>query len=641
MLLDIFDPKAPPKPIGIDLGTTHSVVAFVRDAHPLAITTCDGGPLLPSVVHYGGHGEVIVGRAAQSYIEREPERTIASAKRFMGRGAADAQTRELGTYRFAEPKSEDESRLIRFDLGDGTRTPVEVSAEILRSLKQSATEQLRAVGGAVITVPAYFDDAQRQATRDAARLAGIEVLRLLNEPTAAALAYGLESRQNGTFAIYDLGGGTFDITILHLEDGVFQVKSTGGDSALGGDDMDRAIAARLLAAMGFEDPAAAPKSVVGLVLSTARDAKHRLSELTELSLELPRSGGGDVRVRLTRDEFDDWISPLLERTGRAVRRALRDAQRTPSELDGVILVGGATRVPRVRSYVAELFGKPPLANIDPDLVVAYGAALQADLLGRDSVEALLLDVLPLSLGIETMGGAVDRILPRNTTIPVGAKATFTTYADNQTGFELHVVQGERELARDCRSLARFTLKGIPPLPAGQARLEVSFHVDENSLLEVHARELSTGIEQRVEVKPSYGLTDEQVEEMLVDALDHGEEDFEQRRLAEARVEASRVLLATRKALGADADLLGADERAEIERCMEQLERAIEPGGANASRTLALTQALDDATHAFAGKRMDRAFNAALSGRDVGALATSVQHARGVEAHLEEHEERRQ
>ena len=641
MLLDIFDPKAPPKPIGIDLGTTHSVVAFVRDERPLAITTCDGGPLLPSVVHYGAHGEVIVGRAAQSYVEREPERTIASAKRFMGRGAADAQTRELGTYRFAEPRSEDESRLIRFDLGDGTRTPVEVSAEILKSLKQSATEQLRAVGGAVITVPAYFDDAQRQATRDAARLAGIEVLRLLNEPTAAALAYGLQSRQNGTFAIYDLGGGTFDITILHLEDGVFQVKSTGGDSALGGDDMDRAIAARLLAAMGFEDGAAAPKSVVGLVLSTARDAKHRLSELSELTLELPRKGGGEVRVRLTRDEFDAWIAPLLERTGRAVRRALRDAQRAPSELDGVILVGGATRVPKVRSYVAELFGKPPLANIDPDLVVAYGAALQADLLGRDSAEALLLDVLPLSLGIETMGGAVDRILPRNTTIPVGAKATFTTYADNQTGFELHVVQGERELARDCRSLARFTLKGIPPLPAGQARLEVSFHLDENSLLEVHARELSTGLEQRVEVKPSYGLTDEQVEEMLIDALDHGEEDFEQRRLAEARVEAARVLLATRKALAADADLLEREEQLKIQDAIAQLERAIEPGGASASRTLALTQALDDATHAFAGKRMDRAFNAALAGRDVGALAASVQHARGVEAHLEEHEERRQ
>jgi molecular chaperone HscA len=642
MLLDIFDPKAPPKPIGIDLGTTHSVVAHVRDGRPLAVTTCDGGPLLPSVVHYGAHGEVIVGRAAQAYVEREPERTIASVKRFMGRGAGDEQTRELGTYKFAAPRTEAEGKQVRFDLGDQTRTPVEISAEILKSLKQSASEQLRTVGGAVITVPAYFDDAQRQATKDAARLAGIEVLRLLNEPTAAALAYGLESKTTGTFAVYDLGGGTFDITLLHLEDGVFQVKSTGGDSALGGDDMDRAIAAKFLAAMGFEDPSAVPKSVVGLVLGAARGAKHRLSDVLELDVELPRRGGGDVAVRLTRAEFDALIEPLLERTGRAARRALRDARLEPHALDGVILVGGATRVPRVRAYVAELFGKPPLADIDPDLVVAYGAALQADQLANDGGDALLLDVLPLSLGIETMGGAVDRVLPRNTTIPVSAKSTFTTYADNQTGFELHVVQGERELAKDCRSLARFTLKGIPPLPAGQARLEVSFHVDENSLLQVHARELTTGIEQRVEVKPSYGLTDDQVEEMLIDALDHGEEDFAERRLAEGRVEASRVLAATKKALAADADLLAAPEREVIGRCIEQLEQALVPGSAShgASRLTALTQALDDATHGFAGRRMDRAFQAALAGREVGAVAGSVEHARGVEAHLEEHERSR-
>lgn len=639
MLLDIFDPKAPPRAIGIDLGTTHSVVAHVRDGHPVAITTCDGGPLLPSVVHYGAHGEVIVGRAAKAYVERDPERTIASVKRFMGRGASDAQTRELGTYQFAASSSEADEKLVRFDLGGQTRTAVEVSAEILKSLKQSANDQLRTVGGAVITVPAYFDDAQRQATKDAARLAGIEVLRLLNEPTAAALAYGLQSKSTGTFAVYDLGGGTFDITLLHLDDGVFQVKSTGGDSALGGDDMDRAIATRLLSAMGFDDPAAAPKSVVGLVLGTAREAKHRLSEALELTLELPRKGGGEVEVRLTRAELEAMIEPLLERTGRATRRALRDARLEATELDGVILVGGATRVPRVRSYVTQLFGKAPLSDIDPDLVVAYGAALQADQLANDRSDALLLDVLPLSLGIETMGGAVDRILPRNTTIPVGAKATFTTYADNQTGFELHVVQGERELARDCRSLARFTLKGVPPLPAGHARLEVSFHVDENSLLKVHARELSTGIEQRVEVKPSYGLTDEQVEEMLIDALDHGEEDFAERRVAEGRVEASRVVLATRKALAADADLLDTDEKHSIDRAIEQLAQALEADAAHttASRLTALTQALEDATHAFAGRRMDRAFNSALAGRDVGSLAETVQHARGVEAHLEEHE----
>jgi len=643
MLLDIFDPKAPPRPVGIDLGTTHSVLAYVRDGRPAAVTTCDGGPLLPSVVHFADHGQVIVGKSAQSYLEREPERTIASAKRFMGRGWGDPQLAALGTYRFLPPRSEADAKVVHFDLGGASTTAVEVSAEILRSLVRSAGEQLRSVGGAVITVPAYFDDAQRQATRDAARLAGIEVLRLINEPTAAALAYGLESKTEGTFAVYDLGGGTFDITLLHLEDGVFQVKSTGGDSALGGDDMDRALAERLLRAMGFDAPESAPRPVIALALGSARDAKHRLTESESVSIELPRRGGGELTLTVERSEFESWIAPLLERTGKAARRALRDAKLAAADLDGVILVGGATRVPSVRRYVAELFAREPLADIDPDLVVAYGAALQADQIGRDTAETLLLDVLPLSLGIETMGGAVDRILPRNTTIPVGAKATFTTYADNQTGFELHIVQGERELARDCRSLARFTLKGIPPLPAGQARLEVSLNVDENSLLQVHARELSTGLEQSVEVKPSYGLTDEQVEQMLEDALDHGEEDFERRRWAEAQVEASRLLLATDKALAADADLLDARERQEIPEHVARLRSALDAGaeprtpGAQASRVQALSQALDDATHAWAGRRMDRAFAGALAGRDLRSVADSVEHARGVDSHLAEHQ----
>jgi molecular chaperone HscA len=639
MLLDIYDPKAPPTPIGIDLGTTNSIVAYLSDGRPRALTTCDGGPLLPSVVHYAVEGGIVVGRGAQARATREPERTLASVKRFMGRGADDAETRLLGSYRFARPTNDEERRAVRFDTGDRIVTPVEVASEILKSLHKSALDQLRKVGGAVITVPAYFDDAQRQATRDAGRLAGLEVLRLLNEPTAAALAYGLDQRKNGLFAVYDLGGGTFDVTVLALEDGIFQVRSTGGDSALGGDDMDRALAERLLESMGATDAASRTPEVVSLALAEARRAKHALTDRESVELDLPARGGGDVRVRVERQEFERLIEPLLARSGRASRRALRDAGVEPADLDGVILVGGATRVPSVRAFVETLFESAPLGDVDPELVVAYGAALQADLLSRASDEVLLLDVLPLSLGIETMGGGIDKILPRNTTIPAGAKATFTTYADNQTGFELHVVQGERELAGDCRSLARFSLKGVPPLPAGMARLEVEFHVDENGLLAVTARELSTGVTQRVDVTPSYGLSDEVVEQMLIDALDHGEEDFEKRRLADARVESERVLLATEKALAADADLLEPAERVTVDAAMRALRGAL--GGPSASGIQAQVEALDAATHEWAGRRMNRAVKAAIEGRALTEVEERVERAQGVEAHLAAHAEQGQ
>ena len=631
-LLQINDPVAAPTPIGIDLGTTNSLVAYVTTlGRPTAIVDCDGEALVPSVVHYPEAGDVVVGRDAQALAIAHPRDTLVSVKRFMGRGAGDAETRRLGPYRFAT----DEGPVVRFAVAGGrVVTPVEASAEILRTLKENAEDELGKVGGAVITVPAYFDDAQRQATKDAARLAGLEVLRLLNEPTAAALAYGLDSQKNGTFVVYDLGGGTFDVTVLVLDDGVFQVRATGGDTQLGGDDMDRAVAETLLAAMGEDPKGELAPSLVRAALDAARAAKHALTDADETVACVAAPGRAVHEQTLTRAALEALIAPVVERTAPTCRRALRDAGIALDAIDGVILVGGSTRVPMVRRFVAEMFGKAPLDSIDPDQVVALGAAVQADLLAgagpREDV--LLLDVLPLSLGIETMGGVVERILPRNTAIPAGAKQTFTTYADQQTGFELHVVQGERELAADCRSLARFTLRGIPPMPAGMARLELSFAVDADGLLAVTATELTTGQETNVDVKPSYGLTDTEIEQMLIDAYEHGESDVARRNLAEQRIEAERILFATEQAVQVDAALIeGPEERAAIEAAIAAVRAAV--AGEDHRAIATRIEQLDHAAKAFAGRRMDRAIRLALKGRSAGELARETDHARGIEPHL--------
>ena len=630
-LLQIHDPDAAPRAIGIDLGTTNSLVAYVTPTgEPVVVRDCDNDALVPSVVHYSADGRVLVGKDALALAERFPEDTIVSVKRFMGRGADDPETRRLGTYRFVS----EQGPVVRFVVQPSrVVTPVEVSAQTLAFLREQAEDELGAIGGVVITVPAYFDDGQRQATKDAGKLAGLDVLRLLNEPTAAALAYGLQEKRNGTFAVYDLGGGTFDVTILSLEDGVFQVRSTGGDSQLGGDDIDRALAEQLLSELNTTSDAP-PPSLVRRALSAAKAIKHALTERDVVEAELERDDGSTHVHTVTREQLDAIVRPLAKRTGAAAKRALRDASLSTQDIDGVILVGGATRMPFIRGYVAELFGQEPLGSIDPDQVVALGAAIQADLLtgeGRND-QVLLLDVLPLSLGVETMGGVVERILPRNTPIPAAQGQEFTTYADNQTGFTLHVVQGERELATDCRSLASFTVKGIPPMPAGMARLKVLFRVDADGLLTVEAEEKTTGTRQEVEVRPSYGLTDDEVERMLIDAYEHGEDDVRVRRLREEQVDAARILAALEQALAADAALLTDDEeRADIEGAIRRLKRALASEDYDEIRRR--IEDLDQASKGFAGRRMDRSIEKALAGRSASSVEAETGSARGIESHL--------
>jgi molecular chaperone HscA len=615
-LLQISEPGQTPDPhtrriaVGIDLGTTHSLIAAVRHGLPECLPDAQGRVILPSAVRYLGEGRRQIGAEALAAQADDPHNTLVSVKRFMGRALADIADRGRLPYHFV-----DQPGMVAIETREGVKSPVEVSGEILATLRYRAEDTFNEdLFGAVITVPAYFDDAQRQATKDAAQLAGLNVLRLLNEPTAAAIAYGLDNAIEGLYAVYDLGGGTFDISLLRLSRGVFEVVAVGGDSALGGDDYDMRLAQVLLERAGLPTLDTLDAHDKRVVLTAARAAKEALSGADETTVQATLNNAVALTQTVTRAEFESATDDLTRRTVTLMKRVLRDAKVTPDEVQGTVMVGGSTRMPVVRAAVAAFCGREPLVNVNPDEVVALGAALQANALAGNAAdgEMLLLDVTPLSLGLETMGGLVERVIERNSTLPTAKAQEFTTFKDGQTAMAIHVVQGERELVSDCRSLARFELRGIPPMVAGAARIRVTFQVDADGLLSVSAREQGCGVEASIVVKPSYGLSDDQVASMLRESFTEAEGDMHRRKLTEARVEAERMVLATHAALQADGDLLDEDERTRIDRLLITLADTARSEDANA--TEAATQALADGTENFAALRMNRGIQQALTGR---------------------------